>query len=153
MNVKLTSSAFGEGQTIPKKYTCEGQNVSPPLSWDGVPLAAKSLALISDDPDAPVGTWVHWVIYNIPVTISELIEAISPVPDLPGIGLQGKNDFRKIGYGGPCPPPGKTHRYFFKLYALDIALNLPKGSTKQDLEKMMEGHVLAQGQLVGTYRR
>lgn len=153
MNITVTSSAFKEGTPIPPKYTCSGENLSPPLSWNGIPTAAKSLALISDDPDAPVGTWVHWVVYNIPPSRNGLEEGVPPKPELPGVALQGKNDFRKIGYGGPCPPPGKQHRYFFKLYALDIELDLPAGISKGDLEKAMQGHILAQGQLIGTYQR
>jgi len=151
--MKLTSSAFNEGQPIPAKYTCDGTNVSPPLKWSGAPPAAKSLALICDDPDAPVGTWVHWVLYDLQPAISELGEGVPPLNPLPNGAHQGVNDFRKIGYGGPCPPPGKPHRYFFKIYALDQPLQLKPGATKKELLAAMEGHVLAEGQLIGTYQR
>lgn len=153
MSIQITSSAFSEGNSIPKKYTCDAEDASPPLAWSGAPAGTKSLALIADDPDAPVGTWVHWVIYNLPPTLTELKEGIAKTPTLEGIGVQGTNDFRKTGYGGPCPPRGKPHRYFFKLYALDTALNLQAGASKTDLEKAMRGHILAQGQLMGTYGR
>jgi hypothetical protein len=153
MSIKISSPAFGEGQPIPKKYTCDAEDISPPLEWSGVPAGAKSLALIADDPDAPVGTWVHWVIYNLPPTLSGLKEGIAKTPSVEGIGIQGNNDFRKVGYGGPCPPRGKPHRYFFKLYALDTVLNLPPSATKADVEKAMRGHILAQGQFFGTYGR
>ena len=152
MEMKLESSAFEEGQAIPKQYTCDGVNVSPPLEWRGVPKNAKTLAIICDDPDAPAGTWVHWVLYNLPAGDMGLIENAPRTEKLTGGGLQGKNDFGKSGYGGPCPPSG-THRYFFKLYALDAELDLKPGAMKSDLLKAMEGHVVAQGQLMGTYRR
>jgi len=152
MELKIKSSAFNEGDMIPKKYTCDGANVSPPLAWDVVPMNTKSLALISDDPDAPVGTWVHWVIYNIPPTIKELPENIPPHNTIENGAQQGTNDFRLIGYGGPCPPRG-THRYYFKLYALDKALDSEPGLTEAHLLKAMEGHIVAQGQLMGRYQR
>jgi Raf kinase inhibitor-like YbhB/YbcL family protein len=152
MELKIKSSAFNEGGMIPKKYTCDGANVSPPLAWDAVPTNTKSLALISDDPDAPVGTWVHWVIYNIPPTIKELPENIPPHNTIENGAQQGTNDFRMIGYGGPCPPRG-THRYYFKLYALDKVLDGEPGLTKAHLLKAMEGHIVAQGQLMGRYQR
>ena len=148
----LTSTAFEEGEMIPKKYTCDGSNISPPIRWDSVPPQAKSLALIADDPDAPMGTWVHWVIFNIPPSLSGLPESIPPKDSLPNGSLQGKNDFRNSGYGGPCPPGG-THRYFFKLYALDIMLQLKPGCTRADLLKAMQGHIVAEGQLMGRYSR
>lgn len=150
--MNITSTAFKEGSTIPKEYTCEGQDISPPLAWSNVPAGTQSLALISDDPDAPMGTWVHWVIYNLLPETLDLPEGVPPDRELKNGSLQGINDFRKIGYGGPCPPRG-THRYFFKLYALDAKLNLPSGVTKKDLLKAMEGHVLAEVELVGTFRR
>lgn len=153
MAIQISSSAFSEGGTIPKKYTCDAENVSPPLEWGDVPAGTKSLALISDDPDAPAGTWVHWVIYDIPPTVRGFAEGIAKSPSLAGIGTQGNNDFRKIGYDGPCPPKGKPHRYYFKLYALDTLLNLKPGATKADVEKAMRGHILAMGQLMGTYGR
>jgi Raf kinase inhibitor-like YbhB/YbcL family protein len=152
MELKIKSSAFHEGDMIPNKYTCDGADISPPLTWDAAPMNTKSLALISDDPDAPAGTWVHWVIYNIPPTIKELSENILPHKTIENGAQQGTNDFRKIGYGGPCPPRG-THRYYFKLYALDKVLDSEPGLTKAELLKAMEGHVLAQGQLMGRYQR
>jgi hypothetical protein len=153
MDILLTSTAFTEGGTIPRKHTCDGEDVSPPLIWDNVPGGTKSFALICDDPDAPMGTWVHWVLFNLPADTRSLPEAVPPDKELPSGARQGTNDFRKIGYGGPCPPPGKPHRYFFKLYALDTTLDLPAGSTKAQVVKAMDGHVLAEGQLMGKYGR
>ena len=152
MALVITSSAFSEGQAIPERYTCDGPDVSPDLAWSGVPEAAGSLALICDDPDAPMGTWVHWVLFNIPVEAEGLPAEISPDATLENGACHGINDFRKLGYGGPCPPGG-THRYFFKLYALDAMLELDSGITKSALLGAMEGHVLAEGQLMGTYSR
>lgn len=152
MEIKITSPAFEEGGMIPKRYTCEGEDVSPPLSWDNIPEGTESIALICDDPDAPMGTWVHWVIYNIPPAVRELPENIPAKDILPDGTRQGITDFRRIGYGGPCPPGG-THRYFFKIYALDTLLDLPPGITKRELLKAMEGHIIGQGQLIGKYRR
>jgi len=148
----LTSTAFKEGETIPKKYTCDGPDISPPLEWESAPANTGSLALIAEDPDAPMGTWVHWVVYDIPPNVSELAENIPPEKTLPDGAVQGKNDFRNIGYGGPCPPSG-THRYYFRLYALDTKLNLPPGSTKFDLVKAMQGHIVSEAQLMGKYSR
>ena len=153
MSLTITSAAFSEGGAIPKKYTCDAEDASPPLAWQGVPANSKSLALIAEDPDAPAGTWVHWVILDMPATLADLPEGVAKQATVEGVGVQGNNDFRRVGYGGPCPPRGKPHRYFFKLYALDIVLNLKAGATKADLEKAMRGHILAQGQLVGTYGR
>ncbi len=150
--MELHSSAFEEGGMIPVKYTCDAENVSPPLSWNSVPDGTKSLALVCDDPDAPVGTWVHWVIFNLPPDSDGLPEHVPPQKKLSDGALQGSNDFRKIGYGGPCPPGG-IHRYFFKLYALDMVLDLQTGSTKAALERAMQGQVLAEARLMGTYRR
>ena len=152
MTLKLTSTAFEEGGTIPAQYTCDGQNISPPLAWSGAPEGTKTLALIADDPDAPRGTWVHWVVYNIPASEKGLAENAPARENLDNGARQGTNDFKKIGYGGPCPPSG-THRYFFKLYALDTDLNLPSGATKDQLLKATESHVLAEGQLMGRYQR
>lgn len=152
MDIRLTSTAFTDGGTIPQKYTCDGADVSPPLAWDNVPEGTKSFALICDDPDAPMGTWVHWVLFNLPADTRNLPEAVPPDKELPSGARQGTNDFRKIGYGGPCPPSG-THRYYFKLYALDTLLELPAGISKAQLLKAMEGHVLAEGQLMGRYSR
>ena len=152
MGLEITSPAFEEGGMIPERYTCDGVNVSPPLTWTSVPAGTKSLALICDDPDAPMGTWVHWVVFNLPVDATGLPEDIPPQKALERGGKHGTNDFRTIGYGGPCPPSG-THRYYFKLYALDAELDLDVGITKEQLLKAMEGHVLAEGQLMGRYKR
>jgi len=152
MEITVTSSAFQEGEMIPRKYTCDGANVSPPVAWTGVPDGAKSIALISDDPDAPVGTWVHWVLYNLPLDSTGLAEGIKPVEKLDNGARHGLNDFRKFGYGGPCPPGG-THRYYFKVYALNAVLELKPNATKADLVKAMEGKMLAQGQLIGKFTR
>jgi len=153
MNLQLTSSAFSEGSPIPKRYTCDGEDLSPPLKWSGAPQNAKSLALICDDPDAPAGTWVHWVLYNVPATTTELPEGMPTSEVVLGGAQQGVNDFRRVGYGGPCPPRGSPHRYFFRLYALDITLNLKPRASKQGVVSAMQGHILAEGQLMGTYRR
>jgi Raf kinase inhibitor-like YbhB/YbcL family protein len=152
MGFKLTSTSFKEGQPIPRQHTCDGVNVSPALEWSGAPQGAKTFAIICDDPDAPSGTWVHWVLYNLPADRIGLVENVPTTEKVPGDGLQGTNDFRKIGYGGPCPPSG-THHYFFKLYALDAELPLKPGATKAEVLKAMEGHTLAQTQLMGTYKR
>jgi Raf kinase inhibitor-like YbhB/YbcL family protein len=153
MSFQVTSSAFAEGQSIPKKHTCDDKDVSPPLKWSGAPVLTQSFALIADDPDAPVGTWVHWVLYDVPAATSELAEGVDRSQQLPSGARQGINDFHRVGYGGPCPPPGKPHRYFFKLYALDQVPGLKAGATKKELLKAMEGHVLAEAQLMGTYQR
>jgi Raf kinase inhibitor-like YbhB/YbcL family protein len=152
MTIKLTSTAFDEGGMIPSQYTCDGQNVSPPLAWSGLPEGTKTLALICDDPDAPRGTWVHWVVYQIPAAERGLPENLPARETLDNGARQGTNDFKKPGYGGPCPPSG-THRYFFKLYALDASLDLPPNATKDQLLKAIEGHTLAQGQLMARYKR
>jgi len=151
--MQLTSSAFDEGGMIPKQYSGDGPDYSPPLRWNGAAANTKSLALIADDPDAPRGTWVHWVLFNLPPDAAELKENGSGAKALPAGAKQGVNDFRKTGYGGPAPPPGKPHRYFFKIYALDTMLNLPEGATKQEVEQGMKGHILANGQLMGKYGR
>ncbi len=142
--MKITSPVFGHNQTIPQKYTCQGEDINPSLVIDGIPEGTKSLALIIDDPDAPMGTWVHWVVFNIPVTY-EIGENTIP-------GTQGYNDFGKNDYGGPCPPEG-THRYFHKIYALDTLLNLKEGSSKKVLEKAMHGHILDKAELAGLYKK
>jgi len=152
MAVTITSSSFTEGGLIPKKHTCDAEDISPDLNWSGVPKEVKSLALICDDPDAPGGTWVHWVLFNIPADVTTLQAGVSPDAVLKNGARHGKNDFRKLGYGGPCPPGG-THRYFFKIYALDTLLSLESGSTKAQLLAAMKGHVLAEGQLMGKYKR
>lgn len=151
--MKLVSPAFTDGQPIPEKHTCDGANVSPPLSWSEAPPGTRSFALICDDPDAPVGTWVHWVLYGLSPATTELPEMLAPAEQLPGGAKQGLNDFRRVGYGGPCPPPGRPHRYFFKLYALDAELGLRSRATKADLVRVMAGHILAEAQLMGTYQR
>jgi len=148
--ISVSSVAFGSMQAIPPKFTCNGENVSPPLSWKGIPERSKSIVLLCDDPDAPGGTWVHWVCYDIPASVDSLGEGVPAGYALPCGGKQGSNDFHSTGYGGPCPPSG-THRYFFKVYCLDVVLNLPAGKTKRDIERAMSGHVLATGVLVGTY--
>ena len=153
--IKLTSSAFSEGQPIPRAYTCDGVNISPPLEWSGVPKTARTIAIVCDDPDAPDapgGAWVHWVLYNLPADNIGLVENLPATESLKAGGFQGTNEFGKIGYGGPCPPSG-THRYFFHVYALDSELPLKAGATKAELTIAMEGHTLLQGQLMGTYRR
>lgn len=152
MTMTLTSSAFANGQSIPAKYSCVGMEVSPPLEWNGAPVDTKSFALIMDDPDAPMGTWVHWILYNIPVTAHGLSENTPRDAELVNGALQGKNSGGDIGYGGPCPPSG-THRYFIKFYALDTMLNIGSGAKKDQLIKAMQGHILAQGELMGTFSK
>jgi Raf kinase inhibitor-like YbhB/YbcL family protein len=152
MNIKLTSTTFQDGGMIPTKYTCDGANVSPPLDWSGAPQTTKSLALICDDPDAPRKTWVHWVVFDLPASRTSLPENVPPQETIAGGGKQGMTDFKKIGYGGPCPPSG-THRYFFKIYALDTELNLDSKTTKDQLLQAMKGHILAQDELMGRYKR
>ncbi len=151
--MEIWSSAFEKGGTIPGRYTCDGPDLSPPLTWSGAPAGTKSFALICDDPDAPMGTWVHWVVYNIPPDRNKLPEGMDNSPILAGGILQGTNDFRRTGYGGPCPPRGPAHRYFFKLYALDDTVDLRPGATKRDLEKAMKGHIIAEAELMGRYGR
>jgi hypothetical protein len=153
MPFQMTTTAFSSGGTIPKNYTCDGPDLSPPLTWKDPPAGTQSFALIADDPDAPSGTWVHWVIYNLPSTAKELPEGVQKAEKLPDGATQGRNDFRKIGYGGPCPPPGKPHRYFFKLYALDTKLSLKPGATKAEVESAIKGHTLAQTEIMGKYGR
>lgn len=153
MAFTLTSSDFQNGGTIPKNLTCDGADVSPELSWSDAPKGTQSFALIADDPDAPAGTWTHWVIYNLPGDTKSLPESVNKIDQLPNGAMQGRNDFRKIGYGGPCPPPGKPHRYFFRLYALDTKLNLKPGASRQEVEAAMKGHVVAQADLMGKFGR
>jgi Raf kinase inhibitor-like YbhB/YbcL family protein len=152
MEIQITSAAFDEGGMIPSKYTCDGDDISPPLKWDSVPDGTKSIALISDDPDAPMGTWVHWVLYNLPADKTELPQAFPADDKLPDGTRQGITDFGKTGYGGPCPPSG-THRYYFKIYALNTVIESSEVLNKKSLLKKMEGHILAQGQLMGKYKR
>ncbi len=153
MGFQISSTGFAANQMIPKKFTCDGDDGSPQLTWKDAPAGAKSFALIMDDPDAPVGTWVHWVLFNLPGEAKELPEGVAKQQQLPDGSLQGHNDFRKIGYGGPCPPPGKPHRYFFKLYALDAKLDLKAGASKADVERAMKGHVIGEAELIGRYGR
>jgi Raf kinase inhibitor-like YbhB/YbcL family protein len=153
MSIELTSTAFQEGQTIPKQYTRDGRNLSPPLQWRDPPAGTKSLALIGEDPDAPRGTFTHWVLFNLPAEARELGEGVPSDVTLPGGAKQGVNDFGEAGYDGPSPPRGKPHRYFFRLYALDTRLDLGPGASRHQLLKAMDGHVLAQGQLMGRYGR
>ena len=147
MALHVSSSAFSEGQSIPEKYTCDGQNLSPPLKWTGAPQNAKTMAIITDDPDAPSGTFTHWVLYDLPAKTTELSEGSS------GGGKEGVNSFKKKGYGGPCPPPNGAHRYFFHVYALDIESLGSAGLSKQEVTAAMKGHILVEGQLMGTYKR
>lgn len=152
MAITVRSSVFDNEGMIPSKYTCDGADISPPLEWTGVPDDAESLVLISDDPDAPGKTWVHWVLFNLPPEVSSLEEHMPKDKELGNGAIQGVTDFGRNGYGGPCPPGG-THRYFFKLYALDTTLDLGPSAKKSDVVDAMEGHVLAEGQLMGKYAR
>lgn len=151
--MELKSSAFQPGGDISRKYTCDGTDVSPPLRWENAPSGAKAFALIADDPDAPAGTWVHWVIYDLPAETKEVAEGVPMSETLSSGAKQGTNDFRRVGYGGPCPPSGPAHRYFFKLYALDAPTNLKPRVTKRELLEAMKGHLLAEAQLMGRYKR
>jgi len=153
MAFAISSTGFQNGGEIPKKFTCDGADVSPELHWTSPPAATQSVALIADDPDAPAGTWTHWVLFDLPAETTSLAENVAKVDEVPTGGRQGRNDFRKIGYGGPCPPPGKPHRYFFKLYALDKRLNLKPGASKREVEQAMQGHILATTELMGRYQR
>lgn len=152
MALSLTSTSFDHQSDIPSRFTCDGEDISPPLAWSEAPSGTASYALIMDDPDAPAGTWDHWVLYNLPASVSELGEAVPPNEQLSNGALHGRNSWRDLGYGGPCPPDG-THRYFFRLYALDTMLDLDAGASKDDVLDAMEGHVLGQGELMGTYTR
>jgi Raf kinase inhibitor-like YbhB/YbcL family protein len=152
MAFHLMTTAFQSGEAIPKKFTCDGVDVSPELEWSGAPGETKSFALIADDPDAPAGTWVHWVLYDLPAGAQKLSEGVAKDRELPNGARQGRNDFGKIGYNGPCPPRGSVHRYFFKLYALDRKTNLQAGATKAELEGAMNGHVLAGTELIGRFQ-
>ena len=152
MDIRITSPAFEDGEAIPKKYTCDDLDISPPLEWTDVPEGTKTIVIVCDDPDAPMKTWVHWVIFNIPGDVVRLLENVPPEKELANGARQGMNDFHKVGYGGPCPPSG-THRYFFKIYALDSTLDLPAGISKSHLMIAIEGHVLSESHLMGTYTR
>ena len=149
---QLTSTAFSAGQPIPAIYTCDGQDISPPLQWTDPPTGTKAFALIAEDPDAPAGTWIHWVLYGLPATARQLPEAVPSEGQLPDGSRHGRNSWQRLGYGGPCPPSG-THRYFFRLYALDVPLDLAAGASKKQLLGAMEGHILAVAELMGTYSR
>jgi Raf kinase inhibitor-like YbhB/YbcL family protein len=153
VTLRLTTTAFQPGGNIPRKYTCDGPDVSPALAWDAPSGAVQSFVLIMDDPDAPGGTWVHWVLYDLPAAARDLPEGVPRQEELPSGARQGRNDFRRVGYFGPCPPAGPAHRYFFKLYALDARLNLKPGASKAEVERAMQGHILAQGELMGRYQR
>jgi len=153
MAFTLTTTAFSVGGEIPKKYTCDGADLSPALAWNDVPAGTKTFALIADAPDAPVGTWTHWVIWDIPAKLTGLAENVLKTDTLADGTRQGRNDFRRIGYGGPCPPPGKPHRYFFRLYALDSKLEVAAGARRAELDRAMSGHVLAQAEVMGKYGR
>ncbi len=148
----IESPAFVEGGMIPGTYTCDAQDISPPLIWDDPPEGTRSLALICEDPDAPLGTWVHWVYYNLPPSLRGLPAQVAPHEGPPPGGRQGLNDFGHLGYGGPCPPGG-THRYYFRIYALDTEVNLPSKATRKQLNQAMKGHILSEGQLMGRYSR
>jgi Raf kinase inhibitor-like YbhB/YbcL family protein len=153
MPLNLRSADFTADGNIPKQFTCDGADISPALEWDAPPSGTQSFALIADDPDAPMGTWVHWVIFDLPADLQALPQKFPKREQSADGSRQGRNDFGKIGYGGPCPPPGKPHRYFFKLYALDAKLNLKPGASKKDVEHAMRGHILAQGEYMGRYSR
>jgi Raf kinase inhibitor-like YbhB/YbcL family protein len=153
MSLALSSKSFSNGGEIPKKFTCDGEDVSPELSWNEAPAGTKSWALLADDPDAPVGNWNHWTVWNVPPEARGLREGVSKTAQLPDGTQQGLNDFGKVGYNGPCPPPGKPHRYYCKLFALDTKLTLKERSRKQDLESAMKGHVLGQAEWMGRYGR
>jgi Raf kinase inhibitor-like YbhB/YbcL family protein len=151
--IQLSTNSFTPGGKIPSKFTCSGADVSPDLSWAAPPAGAKSIALIVDDPDAPAGTWNHWLLYNLPPSAHELPENQPRTLELANGALQGKNDFGKVGYNGPCPPPGKPHRYFFRLYALDMKLDLKAGADRRTLEQAIKGHVIGEGELMGAFGR
>jgi hypothetical protein len=153
MTLSLQSNAFVHEGDMPRKYTCDGTDVSPALAWNDPPAGTQGFSLIMDDPDAPAGTWVHWVIYDLPAQAHELQEGVPKEKELKDGSRQGRNDFSRLGCGGPCPPRGPAHHYFFKLYALDARLALPPGASKADLEKAMKGHILAQAQLMARYKR
>ena len=152
MSFQITSAAFAEGAAIPRRFTGQGDDISPPLAWDHAPAGTRSFALVCDDPDAPAGTWIHWVVYDIPADTTSLPEAVAAERKLASGAVQGTNSWGRLGYGGPMPPSG-THRYFFKIYALDTELDLEPGQTRKTLLEAMKGHVLAEAQLMGRYTR
>jgi Raf kinase inhibitor-like YbhB/YbcL family protein len=149
----VVSGAIQQDGTIPTQFTCDGANVSPALKWSNPPVSTRSVAVIVDDPDAPNGTFTHWIVYNIPPTIHRLPENVLPLATLPSGSKQGQNDFEHTGYGGPCPPPGSPHHYHFHVYALDTTLQLPDNPIRGDIDSNMQGHIIAQGELVATYGR
>lgn len=149
----IESPAFEQGGMIPSRYTCSGEDVSPALRWTAPPAGTRSLVLIAEDPDAPGGVWTHWVVYNLPAGVREMPGNVPKRDNAPGGGLQGRNSFGRIGYGGPCPPPGHAHRYFFRLYALDMVLSLKAGATKQEVLEAAKGHILAQAHWMGRFKR
>jgi len=153
MTFQLESSAFENGKTIPRKFTCDGEDVSPPLMWKGAPEGTKSFALICDDPDAPLMTWTHWVVYGIPASVDYLLEGLPKAEVVAGVIKQGSNSGRRVGYAGPCPPGGKAHRYYFRIYALDADPDIRPGESKKHLEEAMKGHVLGQAETMGLYTR
>jgi len=153
MGFELRSSAFAPSGTIPREHTCDGADLSPPLTWSGVPEGTSAFAIICDDPDAPGGTWVHWVVYDLPGGMTGLPEGVPPAETVQEGGFQGINDFGRFGYGGPCPPPGRPHRYFFRLYALDGKLGISSGARKKDVIRAMKNHILGQAELMGKYAR
>ena len=151
--IELKTTSFTPGGFIPKRFTCEAADISPALTWTGPPAGTESFAIIEDDPDAPSGTFVHWLVYDLPAAYRQLTEGLSRNEQMPGGGRQGTNDFSRTGYSGPCPPPGRPHRYFIRLYALDAKLNLRPAATRRELEAAMQGHILAQAELMGRYQR
>jgi Raf kinase inhibitor-like YbhB/YbcL family protein len=153
VELQIESTAFAESGDIPIRFTCDGDDTSPPLAWSEPPPETQSLALIAEDPDAPGGTWDHWVLFNIPAAIHLLPQGVPADPLPNGLGIHGSNSWHRLGYGGPCPPTGSTHRYYFYVYALDTDLSLEAGSTKQEIRQAMQGHILAQGSLMARYGR
>jgi Raf kinase inhibitor-like YbhB/YbcL family protein len=153
MGFELSSPSFHASDAIPRKFTCDGEDVSPTLAWSAAPAGTASLCLIMDDPDAPAGTWVHWVLYDLPGATTNLAENVPKERELAGGARQGRNSFGRIGYGGPCPPPGPPHRYFIRLYALDTKTNLKPGATRAEVDRATKGHILAQAELMGRYKR
>jgi len=152
-NLTVSSSGFASGASIPNKYSCKGEDVSPALEWTGAPANTAAFAIIMDDPDAPAGTWMHWVMWSVPATAHSLPEGVPRREQLPDGARQGRNSFGKIGYYGPCPPPGQTHRYFFRVYALDRKLDLQAGADRSQLDAAMNGHVLAHSEYMGTFHK
>lgn len=151
LKLQVSSKSFPAGADIPKKYTCDGQNISPELAWANLPGDTRSVAVLLEDPDAPGGTFTHWLMYDLPVGMASVVEGVPVTGEIPGGGLQGINDFGKLGYGGPCPPPGRAHRYVFRVFALDKILGLPSRASKESVQQAMRGHVLAEGEIVGKF--